>query len=88
MKFRNTPVYMLFCLLFCNLFFTKMAAQIQLNVGYGILKTNPTQFNQIVSSYNQSFENQLVTAMKGLNSLDGIHAEVAFSADPFSIGFE
>ncbi|MEO0043354.1 MAG: hypothetical protein RL329_2802 [Bacteroidota bacterium] len=88
MQFRNTPVHLFFCLLVCNLFFTHMTAQIQLNVGYGVLKTKPISFNQIIETYNQSFGNQLVTAMKPLNSLEGIHGEVAFSEEFFSIGFE
>jgi hypothetical protein len=65
-----------------------VSAQIQLNVGYGVLKTQPAALNQIISNFNQSYENQLVAPMPVLKSLEGIHAELAFFADPVYIGLE
>jgi hypothetical protein len=78
----------LFCFFLLGTSAWSVAAQIQLNIGYGVLKTQPTALNQIISNFNQSYGNQLVAPMSALKSLEGIHAELAYFADPLYIGVE
>jgi hypothetical protein len=84
----NKLIQKIICSLLLGASAVSVSAQIQLNVGYGVLKTRPTALNQIISNYNESHGNQLVAPMLALKSLEGIHAEVAFFADPIYLGFE
>ena len=75
------------CLFLLGTSATGISAQIQLNIGYGILNTKPAALNQVISTYNSSYD-RLVAPMGALKSMEGIHAEIAFVADPLSVGLE
>jgi hypothetical protein len=84
----NKLIQKMLCSLLLGASAFSVSAQLQLNVGYGVLKTQPTALNQIISKFNESYGNQLVAPMSVLKSLEGIHAELAFFADPVYVGLE
>jgi hypothetical protein len=84
----NKLIQKILCSLLLGASAVSVSAQIQLNIGYGVLKTQPAALNQMIANFNQSYDNQLVAPMLALKSLEGIHAEVAFFADPVYFGLE
>jgi hypothetical protein len=83
----NKQIVPFFCLLLLTSA-TRLSAQVQLNIGYAVLKTQPTTLNQMITTFNESFGNQLVAPMPALKSLDGIHAEAGLFMDPVYVGVE
>jgi hypothetical protein len=83
----NKTIFKLFCALTLASA-TNLSAQVQLNIGYAVMKTQPNSLNQLITTFNESYGNQLVAPMPALKSLDGIHAEMAVFIDPVFIGVE